>query len=503
MDDDAPLRKEGTRRRRLAFGLVGALALGLLWLSTFIVEYDRWLLKADPLSRPDVARLLPAKVGRVERIHDVEQMRALLKEAKEKGLKVSIAGSRHSQGGQTYTDGALVFDMKGFNRMLALDEKAKTLTAQAGATWDDVQHYVNPRGLAVKVMQSSYVFTLGGTLSANAHGRDIATTSVVETVESFRLLLADGQLLDVSRTQNPELFSLVIGGYGLFGVIVDVTLQLADDELYERRAAIIDYRELPAYFASKVQGDPDAVLMLVRPSIDPNDFLRELVVTTWNRTKRPEPAGIHALGEEEGVLLDKFAFNLSRSFDWAKSVRWRLQKRVESSPGKTKLITRNNSMRPPETPLAFLDYYAKGRTDIIQEYYVPTRNFVPFMDSFRKILTDGHMDVISSTIRFVRKNDETALAYAPAEDCFAIIQMSNVGLSPSDQEHAAKVTQDLVEAAIRSGGTYYLTYQGYPTPAQMRRAYPKADFVFERKRHYDPDERFSSRFYERYGKLAN
>jgi len=29
--------------------------------------------------------------------------------------------------------------MKGFNRMLALDEKAKTLTAQAGATWDDVQ----------------------------------------------------------------------------------------------------------------------------------------------------------------------------------------------------------------------------------------------------------------------------------------------------------------------------------------------------------------------------
>jgi len=50
MDDDAPLRKEGPRRRRLAVGLVGALAVGLLWLSTFTVEYDRWLLKADPLS---------------------------------------------------------------------------------------------------------------------------------------------------------------------------------------------------------------------------------------------------------------------------------------------------------------------------------------------------------------------------------------------------------------------------------------------------------------------
>jgi hypothetical protein len=37
----------------------------------------------------------------------------------------------------------------------------------------------------------------------------------------------------------------------------------------------------------------------------------------------------------------------------------------------------------------------------------------------------------------------------------------------------------------------------------MRRAYPKAGFVFERKRRYDPDGRFSSRFYERYGKNAN
>jgi decaprenylphospho-beta-D-ribofuranose 2-oxidase len=489
-------------RKRRALGLLAAVAVCLLWLSTFVVEYDRWFQTADPLSRPDVARLLPAKVGRVERIHDVEQMRALLKEAKAKNLKVSIAGSRHSQGGQTYTDGALVFDMKGFDKMLALDEKAKTLTAQAGATWDDVQHYLNPRGLAVKVMQSSYVFTLGGTLSANAHGRDIATTSVVETVESFRLLLADGTLLSVSRTENPELFSLVIGGYGLFGVIVDVTLHLADDELYERRAAIIDYREFPDYFAKKVQGDPDAVLMLVRPSIDPNDFLRELVVTTWNRTQRPEPAGIHTLGVEEDVLSDKLAFNLSRSYGWARTVRWKLQKRVESTPGKTKLITRNNSMRPPETPLAFLDYYAKDRTDIIQEYYVPVRSFVPFMDSFRRILADGKMDVVSSTIRFVKKNEETALAYAPREDCFAIIQMSNVGLSAKDQEHAAKVTQDLVDAAIQYGGTYYLTYQSYPTPAQMRRAYPKADFAFERKRHYDPDERFSSRFYERYGKNA-
>ena len=485
-------------RKTLALSLAAALALFLLWLSAFVVEYDRWFAKSDPLARPDVARLLPAKVGRVEKVHDLEQLRVLLREAKEKNLKVSIAGSRHSQGGQTWIDGGLVLDMKDFDQMLALDLKAKTLTAQAGATWDDVQRYVNPHGLAVKVMQSSYVFTLGGTLSANAHGRDIATTSVVETVESFRLLLADGSLLTVSRSENPELFSLVIGGYGMFGVIVDVTLHLADDELLERRAAVIDYEEFPSYFEKQVKGDLQTVLMLARPSIDPQDFLKEMVVTTWSRTRRAEPPDVHALGEEERVLVDKLAFNLSRSYDWAKSLRWKLQKRVESTPGRTKLITRNNSMRPPETPLAFLDYYSRARTDIIQEYYVPTRNFVPFMDVFRKILQDGRMNVISSTVRYVKANAETALAYAPNEDCFAIIQMSNVGLSKEEQANAEKVTREIVDAAIRYDGRWYLTYQLYPTPAQLRKAYPKADFVFERKRHYDPDERFSSKFYERY-----
>jgi FAD/FMN-containing dehydrogenase len=477
-------------RKTLTLSLAAVLALLLFWLSSFVVEYDRWFAKSDPLARPDVARLLPAKVGRVERVHDVEQLRALLKEAKEQSLKVSIAGSRHSQGGQTWTDGGLVLDMKNFDQMLSLDEKAKTLTAQAGATWDD--------GLAVKVMQSSYVFTLGGTLSANAHGRDIATTSVVETVESFHLLLADGSLLTVSRSENPELFSLVIGGYGMFGVIVDVTLHLADDELLERRAAVVGYKDFPAYFEKQVKGDPDTVLMLARPSIDPDDFLKEMVVTTWSHTRRAEPADIHALGEEEGVLEAKLAFNLSRSYGWAKSLRWKLQKRLESTPGRTKLITRNNSMRPPETPLAFLDYYSRTRTDIIQEYYVPTRNFVPFMDDFRKILQEGKMDVISSTVRYVKANDETALAYAPNEDCFAIIQMSNVGLSKEEQANAERVTQEIVDAAIRYDGRWYLTYQLYPTPAQLRKAYPKADFVFQRKRHYDPAERFSSKFYERY-----
>ena len=64
---------------------------------------------------------------------------------------------------------------------------------------------------------------------------------------------------------------------------------------------------------------------------------------------------------------------------------------------------------------------------------------------------------------------------------------------------AASVTQQLVAAAIEFGGTYYLTYQLYPTPEQLHRAYPRAGYAFEQKRVYDPNETFSSQFYAKYG----
>ena len=72
--------------------------------------------------------------------------------------------------------------------------------------WADLQKYINPYGLALKVSQSQNIFTIGGSLSVNVHGRDIRHHALIETVESFRLLNAKGHILTVSREENSELF---------------------------------------------------------------------------------------------------------------------------------------------------------------------------------------------------------------------------------------------------------------------------------------------------------
>jgi decaprenylphospho-beta-D-ribofuranose 2-oxidase len=495
-------RPGGRSRARLVAATGVILVLGLLaYASTFAVSYDDLFQTRDPLLRSDVARLAPARVERVDAVRELEQLRAVLRDARQRKLKVSISGSRHSQGGHTYIAGGVVLDMRSFNRILAINAAAMTITAQSGATWDEVQRAIAPRGLALKVMQSSNVFTVGGTMSANAHGRDLDVTQFVEVVQSFRLLLADGSVVQVSRTEHPELFSLVIGGYGMYGVVLDATLRVTRDELYQQRAVSMDYTAFPAYFANQIKPDTGVVLMLARPSIDPHpdSFLRELVVVTW---RRAAPAGAEhfQLTEESHVRRDRFFFGLSRRFEWAKALRWKLQKKVELGAGRDRFVSRNNAMRPPLAPLELLDYRSRRNTDIIQEYYVPVENFVPFMDRFRQILIAGHMNVLSSTVRYVSPDATPVLAYAPRRPAFAIIQMSNVELSAAGQEHTAAVTRQLVDAAIELGGTYYLTYQLYPTTDQLNRAYPRARYAFERKRFYDPDEIFSNQFYHLYGR---
>lgn len=474
-------------------------AIILIYAGSFAFSYSRLWKSDDPLLVTDVARLIPLEVRQVDSVNSVAGIKKILAEAHEKNLKVSISGSKHSQGGHTYYQDGVVLDMSSYNKILSLDVANKIVRVQAGAKWKDVQEYINPHGLAVQVMQSSYVFTVGGTLSANAHGRDLDRSSVVETVKSFRLLTADGNILNVSRTENSDLFKSVIGGYGLFGVIIDVDLELTENEIYEQKSVVMDYREFPEYFQKNIKNNPSVKMMLVRPSIATDTYLRELVVATWNTTDQ-KPDDVFELRQEENVVRDKFIFGLSRKFEWAKNWRWGLQKKIETGVGETRIMSRTNAMRPPLAPLDFLEYYSPNNTDIIQEYYIPVRNFVPFMDEFRETLVRNKTNAISFTVRYVKANNETHLSYAPKEDVFAIIHMSNVGLSQDAQAETEKMTQELVDVALRHSGTYYLTYQLYPTVEQMKKAYPKAELFFREKLKYDPREIFVNKFYEKYAK---
>lgn len=445
----------------------------------------------------DVSRLNPTPVHDILQLREVSELTAAIAEARRSNLKVSIAGKRHSQGGHAFYEGALVLDMTRFNRVLALDREQKLIRVQSGVTWRQVQDYANAYGLAVKVMQSSNIFTVGGSLGVNAHGRDPNFGPIIQTVQSFRLLRADGTVINVSRTEHPDLFALAIGGFGLFGVILDVDLSLTENVIFRKATTLMDYHGYPEYFAQQVRNHRTVGLHYARLSNAPDTYLRELYATSFTVD---QPAGIDAasltrLDEDEPVAVPRFFFALSRSTEWGKRLNWYLQKTVVDPPGKTEWVSRNNAMRPA---VAFLDYDSSGDTDILQEYFVPVERFVNFVDGMRDLFRRRGVNLLNVTVRYVPADLEAFLSYARHES-FAFVLYINQRLSPEGIGEAQAWTRELVELCLRQGGTYYLPYQLYPSQEQMQRGYPAVTAFFAKKREYDPEDRFMSKFYAWYG----
>jgi len=146
-------------------------------------------------------------------------------------IEISIAGTKHSQGGHISSDGGITLDLSHLNRVYTPVQHNGIweLKVQSGALWNQVHDVIkryNGLALANKVQQSSTPFSVGGSLSVNAHGRNFSYGSIIHSIRSIRVVLPSGEIVHANRTLNSDIFRLAIGGYGLFGVIVEATLEL-------------------------------------------------------------------------------------------------------------------------------------------------------------------------------------------------------------------------------------------------------------------------------------
>lgn len=474
--------------------LAGALVL----MCCFAVAFFLLSYRATPPLEPanivnDVAGLNRTSVRKVVQPENEEEIRNALKEAVGIGAKIAIAGKRHSMGGQTIYEGAVTLDMLHFNRILSLDEANKILVVQSGATWSSIQEYLNPRGLAVLAMQGPNVFTVGGSMSVNAHGWDMRHGPVAASVEWFRIVLADGSSGRCSREENSELFHLVLGGYGLFGVILDVGLHVTDNVGYVAQLSSMDFAELPAYFDSQLRSNPEVELRESDLSITPGaSLLREAITLVYKR-KEDNSKRTDALLPSMHIARDGFFFDLSRRYNWGKRLRWMLQKRLEY-PSSEAVRTRNNIFR---SPIERIRYYSPNDTDILQEYFIPPQNFAAFVDGLREIVEKRRINLLDATVRYIEPNDDAFLNYS-RQRTLSVVLYLNIKTSPSGLAESSAATRETIDLALRYHGTFYLPYVLAYDRLELRRSYPMIEEFFAAKRKYDPNEVFCNDLYARY-----
>lgn len=196
------------------------------------------------------SQLNPTRVLRVVRPANLDQLRALLKQ----DHTISVSGSRHAMGGQQFGANTVNLDMRAMNRVLGIDLDKKLIHVEAGIEWPELLAPLNATPLGIFQKQTGADrLTLGGALSANVHGRGLKLKPIIDNVESFDIMTANGDLQTCSRQSNPELFRLAIGGYGLFGIITAVRLRLTPRVKVRRIVKLAETATIPEAFAERIR----------------------------------------------------------------------------------------------------------------------------------------------------------------------------------------------------------------------------------------------------------
>lgn len=424
--------------------------------------------------------------------------------ARDHGRKVALAGVRHSMGGQAFAHDAVVLDLRAFNA-ISLDAAAMTITVQSGATWHDIQKQLHPT-YAVKAMQATASFTVGGSIAVNAHGLDHRAGGIARTIQSMRLMLTDGSIRTLSPTENSELFWLVIGGYGLFGIILEATLAITANVIYQTGRRVFHYSRFPEIFATELAPNPGLGLLYAHLSTAPQSLLHEVLLYTYEQRDVPD-AVIPPLGEVAGVKLRRFVLNFAKQGSIPMWLKWYAEKQIAPRLARCAVVSRNQALaageaclvarnQPMHDAVTYLQNNLKGETDILHEYFVPRAQFVPFVDGLREVVVADEVKLLNAAVRVVYREDNF-LSYAP-EDAFALALYINQKSDAAGNAQMARVTGKLIDLCTRLGGRFFLPYQLHYTAAQLEQAYPQIRLFFAAKRQYDPDLLLTNTWYAKY-----
>jgi FAD/FMN-containing dehydrogenase len=442
-------------------------------------------------------------VERIVKPETVSELRAIVARAASEGRSVSVAGGRHAMGGQQFGEGNVLVDTRDLNRVLQFDAEGGIISVEGGIQWPQLLDYLNrvqegrhqQWGIYQKQTGADRL-SIAGALSCNAHGRGLTLKPIVDQVLAFDLIGPDGEVRTCSRREHADLFRLAIGGYGLFGVITRVDLKLRPRVKVRRIVALGETGNIAERFEERIRegyvyGDYQFATDSTRDS-----FLRRGVFSCYqpvgsDTPLTPNPTRFHP---EDWARLTFYSHKYKRRAFEVYSRRY-----LETS-GQVYWADWQLSAAYVDDYHADLDralHASVKATEMITEIYVPRPRLAAFMEDARAALRAAGANVIYGTVRLIERDDETFLAWARERYACVVfnlhIQHTSAGI-----ERAAAVFRDLIDMAIRHGGSYYLTYHRWARKGQVARCYPQMSEFLGLKRRHDPGELFQSTWFRHY-----
>lgn len=402
----------------------------------------------------------PALIARCAGAGDVA---AAVLFAREHGLEISVRGGGHNVAGRAVTDGGVMIDLS-LLKTIEVDPDARTVRAQGGVLWRELNDATHVHGLAVTGGAISTTgiagLTLGGGLGWLMAKYGLAADNLLEV----ELVTADGEILTVHDEDHPLLMWALRGGGGNFGVAVSLVYRL--HELSMVTGGLIAHPFDRA-------GD---MLRLYRDALA--DCPDDLMVF----------AGLVHAPDGSGTKLG--AMIVCHAGDPAEAER-DLAPLVEWGPP---VMTEVGQMPYPVMNTLLDDGFASGTLN----YWLS--NFVTgISDDLIDALVDRFASVPSelSAIIFehfhgaVTRVDATATAVPHRSEGWNLL-IPSVWTDPTDTDANMAWTKDTFAVASEHfADGRWLNYLGDDQDAAIRAAYgPNYESLVEVKRRYDPDNVF-------------
>lgn len=430
----------------------------------------------------------------------VKEIQTIIREAKASNQLISISGGKHSMGGQQFGSDTVNLNMSSFNKVIGLDPITGIVEVQSGIQWPELVDWLSKNqnnsdkkwGIRQKQTGADRL-SIGGALSSNIHGRGLKMKPMIEDVESFTLIDANGDIKNCSRKENKELFKLVIGGYGLFGVIGNVKVRLSPVKTLERVVELIEVKDFIPLVSKRIQegflyGD-------FQFAIDPmsDDFMKRGIYSLYrpvDKEANPDVDIKEMSSDDWNLLLGLAHTNKSRAFE---------------AYSKFYLTTNGQLYRSDTHQMGVYvdDYHNKlnqdgvKATEMISEIYVPRKKISILFNQLREDFRKNDTNVVYGTVRLIEKDNESFLAWAK-QNYAATVFNFHVEHTAEGIEKAKKQFQHIIDRALEHGGSYFLTYHRWARKDQVLKAYPQMPRFLKLKKKYDPEERFQSDWYRHY-----
>jgi FAD-linked oxidoreductase len=410
----------------------------------------------------------------IERPSSEQELVAVVRRAAGDGLRVRAVGAGHSFTDCACTDGVMI-DMSRMQRILEVDRERSLVTVEGGIRLNELGPRLAEQGLALENQGDIDAQSVTGAISTATHGTGAAFQNLAARVVALRLVIATGEVLELSQESDHEAYLAARVSVGALGVIAAITIACVPLYTLHRHDAPLPLEQ---------------TLVRLDEHIDSNDHFEFFVfpysdtaLTRRNRRSRDEP---HPPPRWKRRLQEQLIENNVLSLVCRTGRRF-----PRLTPRLNRLITAAISESTLEDR-AYLVYASKRAVHFTEmEYAIPRANARHAVERVLELVERRRLPILFPLeVRFSAPDDAFLSTAFGRDTCYVAVHQ----YKGMEFETYFRAVEEIMDSY---GGRPHWGKRHYQTAATLRQRYPAWDRFQAVRTRLDPDRVFANDYTRR------